>query len=288
MVKKARSERIFDTSVNLGLIVVIVAAVLPLAVVLSASVTPYAELLRNGGYSLIPKAFTLDGYRAVVSDTRLQQGFIVSSFITIVGTAISMIASVLFAYPLSQPRLPGRRGFLFFAILTTLFNAGIIPTFLIVQATGLLDTVWAMIFPTAISVFNVLILKTFFEGMPSELLEAARVDGLGEWRILLKIVMPLSLPVLMTIGLFYGVGQWNTFMTAVLYVRDQSLQPLQVVLRDLLTEVSSDAPIEAGAVVPTVTYRMAAVVLTALPMIVVYPFIQKYFRHGMLLGAVKG
>ena len=100
--------------------------------------------------------------------------------------------------------------------------------------------------------------------------------------------MPLSLPVLMTIGLFYGVGQWNTFMTAVLYVRDQSLQPLQVVLRDLLTEVSSDAPIEADAVVPTVTYRMAAVVLTALPMIVVYPFIQKYFRHGMLLGAVKG
>ncbi|HIT74075.1 MAG TPA: carbohydrate ABC transporter permease, partial [Candidatus Avipropionibacterium avicola] len=171
--------------------------------------------------------------------------------------------------------------------LTTLFNAGIIPTFLVVQGTGLLNTVWAMIIPTTVSVFNVLILKTFFEGIPSSLFEAARVDGLGEWRILVQIVLPLSLPVLMTIGLFYAVGQWNTFMSAVLYVRDASLQPLQVVLRDLMTEVSSDAPVEADAVVPTVTYRMAAVVLTALPMILVYPFIQKYFRHGVLLGSVK-
>lgn len=284
---RSRGDRIFDAVVNLGLLLVMVAAILPLMVVVAASFTPYAELLRNGGYTLFPRDFTLDGYRAVLADARLQQGFIVSVFITVVGVTVNMVVSVLFAYPLSQPHLPGRRGLLFFAILTTLFNAGIIPTFLVVQGTGLLNTVWAMIIPTTVSVFNVLILKTFFEGIPISLFEAARVDGLGEWRILLQIVIPLSLPVLMTIGLFYAVGQWNTFMSAVLYVRDTNLQPLQVVLRDLMTEVSSDAPVEADAVVPTVTYRMAAVVLTALPMIVIYPFIQKYFRHGVLLGSVK-
>lgn len=284
---RSRSDRIFDAGVNIGLLLVMVAAVLPLLVVVTASFTPYEELLKNGGYTLLPRAFSLDGYRAVLADARLQQGFVVSAFITVVGVAINMVVSVLFAYPLSQPRMPGRRGWLFFAILTTLFNAGIIPTFLVVQATGLLNTVWAMIIPTTVSVFNVLILKTFFEGLPSSLFEAARIDGVGEFRMLVQIVIPLSLPVLMTIGLFYAVGQWNTFMSAVLYVRDQSLQPLQVVLRDLLTEASSDAPVEADAVVPTVTYRMAAVVLTALPMIVIYPFIQKYFRHGVLLGSVK-
>lgn len=287
VVTKSRGDRIFDTCITIGLILVMLAAILPLLVVLSASLTPYAEILKNGGYSPLPRSITLDGYRAVLADTRLQQGFVVSVFITLVGTTINMMISILFAYPLSQPHLPGRRGLIFFAILTTLFNAGIIPTFLVVQATGLLNTVWAMIIPGAVSVFNVLILKAFFEGIPSSLFEAARVDGLGEWRILLQIVLPLSLPVLMTIGLFYAVGQWNTFMTAVLYVRDASLQPLQVVLRDLLTEASADAPAEAGTVVPTVTYRMAAVVLTALPMVVVYPFIQKYFRHGVLLGSVK-
>lgn len=284
---RSRADRVFDTVVNLGLLLVIIAALLPLLVVVTASITPYAEILKNGGYTLLPRSVTLDGYRAVLADARLQQGFVVSSFITVVGTAINMVVSVMFAYPLSQPHLPGRRGMLLFAILTTLFNAGIIPTYLVVQATGLLNTIWAMIIPTTVSVFNVLILKTFFEGIPQSLFEAARVDGLGEWRILIQIVIPLSLPVLMTIGLFYAVGQWNTFMTAVLYVRDQDLQPLQVVLRDLLTEAASDAPAEADAVVPTVTYRMAAVILTALPMILVYPFIQKYFRHGVLLGSVK-
>lgn len=287
MVNSSRTDRVVDVVVNVLLVVVIVAAVLPLLVVVSASFTPYSEILRNGGYQLLPSAFTLDGYRSVLADARLQRGFEISVFVTIVGTILSMVVSVLFAYPLSQPQLPGRRGFLFFAVLTTLFSAGIIPTYLVVQATGLLNTVWAMIIPTTMSVFNVLIMKTFFEGIPSSLFEAARIDGLREWRILVSIVLPLSMPVLMTIGLFYAVGHWNTFMPAVLYVRDADLQPLQVVLRDLLTETASDAGADPDAVVPTVTYRMAAVVLTALPMVIIYPFIQKYFRHGVMLGSVK-
>ncbi|WP_222836679.1 carbohydrate ABC transporter permease [Beutenbergia cavernae] len=273
--------------VNVLLGLVIVAAVLPLLVVVSASFTPYSEILSNGGYTL-PTEFTLDGYRMVLADSRLQQGFVVTTFVTVVGTALNLVVSVLFAYPLSQHRLPGRRGILFVALLTTLFSAGIIPTYLVVKATGLLDTVWAMIIPTTISVFNVFILKTFFEGIPGELFEAARIDGAGELRLLLRIVVPLAVPVLMTIGLFYAVGHWNTFMAAVLYIRDADLQPLQVVLRNLLTEVSSDAAADPDAVVPTVTFRMSAVVLTALPMILLYPFIQKHFRHGVMLGSVKG
>ncbi|ACQ80129.1 binding-protein-dependent transport systems inner membrane component [Beutenbergia cavernae DSM 12333] len=287
MVSPARSDRGFDTVVNVLLGLVIVAAVLPLLVVVSASFTPYSEILSNGGYTL-PTEFTLDGYRMVLADSRLQQGFVVTTFVTVVGTALNLVVSVLFAYPLSQHRLPGRRGILFVALLTTLFSAGIIPTYLVVKATGLLDTVWAMIIPTTISVFNVFILKTFFEGIPGELFEAARIDGAGELRLLLRIVVPLAVPVLMTIGLFYAVGHWNTFMAAVLYIRDADLQPLQVVLRNLLTEVSSDAAADPDAVVPTVTFRMSAVVLTALPMILLYPFIQKHFRHGVMLGSVKG
>jgi len=287
VVTSSRTDRIFDGVVNLLLMLVILAALLPLLVVVTASFPPYSELLKNGGYTLFPTAVTLDGYRSVIADARLQRGFEVTVVVTVLGTLINMVVSVLFAYPLSQPQLPSRRGFLFFAVLTTLFSAGIIPTYLVVQATGLLNTVWAMIIPTALSVFNVLILKTFFEGIPRSLFEAARVDGLGEWRILGSIVLPLSMPVLMTIGLFYAVGHWNTFMAAVLYIRDADLQPLQVVLRDLLEETASDAQDNPDAVVPTVTYRMAAVVLTALPMVIIYPFIQKHFRHAVMLGSVR-
>jgi putative aldouronate transport system permease protein len=190
------------------------------------------------------------------------------------------------AYPLSRKDLPGRSAVLLIALFTTVFGAGMIPTYLIVKATGLLDTVWAMIVPGAVSVFNVLIMKTFFEGIPEELVDAARIDGAGELRILIQVLLPLSVPVMLTLGLFYGVSHWNEFFQAVLYVRDQDLLPLQVVVRNLLAR--SQAIENADAVLPLVTVQMAAVVVAAIPMIAVYPFVQKHFQKGVLLGSVKG
>lgn len=280
-----RQDRIVDTVVAVLLVVVGLVALVPLLVVVSASLTPYSEILSNGGYVLLPRDITFDGYIGVWTGSRIPRAMAITVFITVVGTLINMVLTVLMAYPLSQKELPGRRAILLLLLFTTIFSAGIIPTYLVVQATGLLNTVWAMIIPSAMSVFNVLIMKTFFEGLPRELLESARIDGAGEFKVLFRIVLPLSVPVLLTIGLFYSVGNWNTFMNAVLYVRDIGLQPLQVVVRDLLA--NDVAVTDPDSVTPTVTVRMAAVVISALPIVLVYPFVQKYFQKGVLLGSVK-
>jgi putative aldouronate transport system permease protein len=285
-VVKGREDRIVNTIVYLGLALVAVVSIFPLLFVVSASITPYSEILRNGGYVIIPQGFTIDAYAQLLADPAIPRSLGVTVFITVVGTLINMILTTLLAYPLSRPELPGR-GFLTFAVLfTMLFSAGLIPTYLVVKDTGLLDTVWAMIIPGAVAVFNVLIMKAFFERLPQDLLEAARIDGAGEFRTLWRIVIPLSLPVIMTIGLFYAVGHWNEFMNAILYIRDQTLYPMQVVVRRMLDQSQSFENVDA--VVPTVTLQMAAIVIAAAPMIAVYPFIQKYFQDGVMLGSVKG
>ncbi len=191
------------------------------------------------------------------------------------------------AYPLSRRNLPGRNFFLLMIVFTLLFSGGIIPTYLVVKSLGLLDSIWAMILPNAIWSFNVLIMKSFFEGLPEELFESARMDGAKEFRILLQIVTPLSIPVLLTVGLFYLVGHWNEFFQAIFYVTDRTLYPLQVVVREILMQ--SQQPLEnAENMMPTQTMQMAAVMIASLPVIIIYPFLQKHFTKGMLLGSIKG
>lgn len=168
-----------------------------------------------------------------------------------------------------------------------LFSAGMIPLYLVVKGTHLLNTLWSMIIPSLINVYNLIIMKAFFEGLPGELFESARIDGAGEMTVLLKVALPLSMPIIMTIGLYYGVEQWNTYMRAVLYVSKDSLQPLQVVLRRLLAMAASTDILEEE-IIPTETLQMANVVLSTLPLVCIYPFIQKYFVRGTLAGAVKG
>ncbi len=282
----SREDRIVNGGVNIALILVAVVSVFPLMFVVSASLTPYSEILRNGGYVVIPREFTFDAYRSLFAEPAIPRALGVTAFITIVGTALNMVLTMLLAYPLSIRNLPGR-GFILFAVLfTMLFNAGMIPTFLVVQATGLVDSIWSLIIPNAVWVFNLLVMKTFFERLPQELFESARIDGAGEFRILVRIVLPLSVPVLLTLTLFYGVGHWNEFMQAILYIRDDSLYPLQVVIHNLLARAQSSQNLEAA--VPTVTLQMAAIVVAAAPMIAVYPFIQKHFQKGVTLGSVKG
>jgi len=280
-------DKVFNAVVYSVLVFCALIAVFPLMYVVSVSITPFGEVLRNGGFILIPKEITFTAYRTLLTESNIPQAFQVTVFITVVGTAINLVLTALMAYPLSRKNLPGRNWFLLMIVFTLIFNGGLIPTYLTVKDVGLLDTVWAMILPNAIWSFNVLIMKSFFEGLPEELFESARMDGAKEFRILLQIVTPLSVPVILTIGLFYLVGHWNEFFQAVFYVTDRTLFPLQVVVREILMQ--SQQPLEnADNVTPTQTMQMASVILASLPVLVVYPFIQKHFTKGMLLGSIKG
>lgn len=284
---RGSEDKVFNTFIYIVLALVGLAAVVPLLYVVSVSLTPYAEVLKNGGYVIIPKEITFSAYSKLLSNPAIWNGMKITLFVTIVGTAINLILTVLFAYPLSRKGLPHRKFFLFIIVFTLLFSGGIIPTYLVVKNTGLIDTVWSLILPNAIWSFNVLIMKSFFENLPEELFESARIDGAGEFRILWQLVVPLSLPSVLTIGLFYAVGHWNQFFQAIMYVTDRELFPLQVVVREILM-LSQQGTESAENMVPTVTLQMAAVIVASLPIVVIYPFLQKHFTKGMLLGSVKG
>jgi putative aldouronate transport system permease protein len=280
-------DRIFNAFVIVILSLCGLAAVFPLLYVVSVSITPMGEVLRNGGFILIPREITFTAYEKLLNDSGIPDAFKVTVFITVVGTALNIALTALMSYPLSRKQLPGRSVFLLMIVFTLLFSGGIIPTYLIVKSLGLLDSVWAMILPNVVWSFNVLIVKSFFEQLPEELFESARMDGAKEFRILLQIVLPLSVPVMLTVGLFYAVGHWNEFFQAIMYVTDRQLFPLQVIVREIL--VQSQQPLESAEnITPTQTLQMASVVMASLPIIVVYPFLQKHFTKGMLLGSIKG
>jgi len=284
---KGLDDKLFNAIVYLVLGLCGLAAILPILYVVSVSITPFGEVLRNGGFILFPREITFSAYKTLLTESNIPRAFQVTVFITVVGTAVNLVLTGLMAYPLSRKNLPGRNVFLLMIVFTLLFSGGLIPTYLIVKSMGLLDTVWAMILPGAIWSFNVLIMKSFFEGLPEELFESARIDGAKEFRILLRIVTPLSVPVLLTVGLFYLVGHWNEFFQAIFYVTDRTLFPLQVVVREILMQ--SQQPLEnAENMMPTQTMQMASVMLASLPVIVIYPFLQKHFTKGMLLGSIKG
>lgn len=284
---RGRSDRLFDLLIYIILILVAVTAVLPLLYVLSISLTPYTEVLKNGGFILFPKKITFDAYKQFFSDSAIPKAVGVTVFITFVGSLINLALTILMAYPLSRRRLKGRTFFLMAVVFTMLFSGGLIPTYLVVRGTGLTNTIWAYIIPNAIWTFNMLIMKSFFENLPEELHESTRIDGAGETRVLVSLVLPLSVPSIMTVSLFYMVGHWNDFFSAVLYITDRDLYPLQIIVRNFLLE-SQNVTQETDVVLPTVTLQMAAVVFASLPMIVVYPFVQKHFTKGMLIGAIKG
>ncbi len=284
---KSKQEVWFDVLVYLILALLVLSVIFPLMYVLSVSLTPLSEVLKNGGFVVFPRKLTLEAYSAFIHDPTIPRAYGVTIFITVVGTLLNLLITTMMAYPLSKSRLPGRNILLFLVAFTLLFNGGVVPTYLVVKATGLINSVWSLIIPSLVWSFNLLIMKTFFENLPESLDEAARIDGAGELRILWTIVLPLSLPIIATIGLFYAVGHWNEFFQAIMYVNDTSKYPLQVVLKTILIN-SMLPPMDIESVLPTQSLQMAAVVLSAVPIIIVYPFIQKYFTQGVLLGGIKG
>ncbi|MFD0960963.1 carbohydrate ABC transporter permease [Paenibacillus chungangensis] len=290
---KTKTDRVTDVVIYgvLGLFTLF--TLFPLYYVVVMSITPITEVLKNGGFVIIPKGFTLDAYRAIWESQAVPNALKVTIFITVVGTFLNLVVTSLLAYPLSKKSLPGRNLLLFMIVFTMLFNGGLIPLYLVVRATGLLDSVWAMIIPGMVSAFNLLIMKTFFENLPEEIEEAAKVDGCGEVSTLVRIVLPLSTPIMATLGLFYGVTHWNEYFKGIMYLNDKSLYPIQVVLRNMITtpNVSQDLMLSNPGLIqalPPETVKMAVVVAALLPILAVYPFLQKYFLKGMLLGAIKG
>ncbi|GIO84788.1 protein LplC [Paenibacillus faecis] len=283
----SRSDKWFNAVIYVILVLIAVAAVFPLLYVISMSLTPYSEVVKNGGFIVLPRKISFEAYERIFADPALGRSMLVTVIVTVGGTLVNMIFTTLAAYPLSRRNLPGRTFFLLYMVFTMLFSGGLIPTYLVIQSLGMINTLWALIIPGAIATFNVLILKSFFETLPEELFESARIDGAREFRILWQVAIPLSLPSMMTVGLFYMVGHWNSFFSAVLYITDTDLNPLQVVIRNMLL-LTQSSELQAEITVPTAAMQMAAVIAGSLPIIAVYPFIQKHFTKGMLLGAVKG
>lgn len=241
--------------------------------------------------ALFPTSFSGEAYRSILAGGVVTRSLLVSAGITIVGTALSMIFTTTLAYGLSRTReVPGSRAILFFILATMLFGAGVIPNYLLVRSLGLLNSYWSLILPSLISAFNMVVVRNFFMNLPAELLESARIDGAGEWRIFLRIVLPLSKAVLAVIALFYAVAYWNIFFNALIYLKDSTKWPIQVVLNQYVVKGSSISQLSDPNQPPPVTQtvQMAVVVLATLPILIVYPFAQRFFTKGVLTGAIKG
>jgi len=273
---------------------IVLAVLFPLYTVLLTSFSTTAETTRAGGMVIFPGEFTLNAYKLVLSGGVVTRATLVSTGVTAVGTLLSTIVSVLAAYGLSRPRSFGHRPILFVFLITMFFGAGLIPSYLLVSSLGLIDSYWALILPGVVSAFNVLILRNFFMGIDRAIIDAARVDGAGDWRILAKIVLPMSKAPVAVVALFAGVGYWNSFFNAILYINDNAKWPLQLVLRSYVLQgktlpgSGTGATTMATGAVTGLPIQMAIMVLAVLPILLVYPFVQRHFTKGVIFGAIKG
>lgn len=281
--------RLFEVFNYTALTIIALITFLPFVHVIAGSFTTTAELASKR-FVLIPTIYSLDAYRFVFSTDTIIRALGISIGITLVGTAFSMLITSLMAYGLSRRDLDGRRILMFFVVFTMLFSGGIIPTFLVVRHMGLINSWAALIIPVTINAFNLIILKNFFQNIPEGLEESAKIDGSNDIGILFRIVLPLSLPAIATISLFYAVTYWNTYMTSILYINDAKKWPIQIWLRQIVvlaSGLSSDSSLDEHPP-PEQTVKMAVIVVATLPILMVYPFLQKHFSKGALLGSIKG
>jgi putative aldouronate transport system permease protein len=238
---------------------------------------------------LFPKGLNLEAYIEVLKNDTIPRAYLNSIFYTAFGTFVNLLFTAVAAYPLSQKGFFGRKFFMMAIVLTMFLNPGIIPTYVVVQQLGLTDSVWALVLPNAIWTMELIILKSFYENMSSQIREAALIDGASEYRILFNIVIPLSKPALASIGLFYFMGHWNSFFLPLIYLNDPDKYPLQVVLRDMLIySAENDAGLVDRSALAPQSIKNATIVLSMIPVLLIYPFAQKYFAKGVMLGSEKG
>jgi putative aldouronate transport system permease protein len=289
MKKKWSSFDIANVLLMLGLIIV---TLYPFWYMIIVSLSSDIYIMRNE-VSIWPKGLTFMWYEQVFADERLGIGYRNTILYTVLGSVISLVITSMGAFALSQKKMMFRKPFMLAIVFTILFGGGMIPSFLVVKEMGMLDTIWAMVLPGAISTFNLLVFRTFFEGLPEELYDAGRIDGLNDMGLFFRIVAPLSKPVYAAIGLFAAVGLWNNFYSAILYLRSPELFPLTLVLRDLIIRGQIDAEMATqasagGDLVISDALKFATIIVSTLPILLLYPFLQKYFVKGVLLGSIKG
>ncbi|MFF1836552.1 carbohydrate ABC transporter permease [Streptomyces sp. NPDC058231] len=284
-----KPTRLGQTAKALAVVVVVAAVAYPLLGVIGTSFASQTDIIRSSGLVLWPDHPTLDAYRTIFTGGVVTRALVVSLGITVFGTLASLLVTVGMAYGLSRRDVTGSRFILMTALFTMLFNAGIIPNFLLVKGLGLYDTYAALVMPTLVSAFNLVVLRSFFMNLPEELYDAARVDGAGDFRVLVRIVLPLSKAVLAVISLFYAVTYWNAFFNSLLYLNDSDKWPLPMVLRTYVLQGQSLNAASAGEVLaPQQAVQMAVLVIAVVPILCVYPFLQRYFTKGVLTGAIKG
>jgi putative aldouronate transport system permease protein len=290
-VKMTIADRIFYAFLDIFLVVTLIAVAIPLWSTITLSFRPNSFIGTNiEGMFLMPWEWSIAAYKALLGNNGFLLSFYNSLRILVFGVVTSLLLTIPLAYCLSIKSLPGRKFLNIFVLLPYLFNVGMIPTYLVVRDLGLVDHLAAIFLPGAISTYNCLIMRGFFEGIPDELKESARIDGAPEWYVLVAIILPLSKPIIMTIGLYYGVSFWNDFFHAMLYINQSNLQPLPILLRNILIASGMNEFVEVNAFgdAPIAAIKAASVFMAAIPMIMAYPFIQKYFTKGTLLGSVKG
>ncbi|MED5020964.1 carbohydrate ABC transporter permease [Paenibacillus chibensis] len=282
-------SRWFDWFNTIFLTVVGCLMVFPLLHVLAKSFSS-SKAINAGLVKLIPVDWTLVNYKVILADTSIWRAFLISVIITVGGTAINLIMTASLAYPLSRPEYSMRKVVLIFILITMIFQAPLIPNYLVIKNLHMLNTLWALVIPSAISAYNLFIMRSFFVALPAELVDSARIDGASELRTMWSVILPLSKPVMATMGLFYAVSHWNSYSTALYFINNRALYPLQLRLREIV--LSNDLG-QAGSLLEGVNevspagVQMAVIIVSVLPIIIVYPFLQKYFIKGMLVGSIK-
>lgn len=291
--RETRADRAFTVFNYIFLAIVAIVVLYPLLFVLSASFSN-PEYVISGDMWLWPKEFTVEAYQKVFQNEDIINGFINTLKYTFFGTLLNIVLTICAAYPLSRRELKGKGVIMAFMVFTMFFSGGLIPTYLLIRDLGMINTFWVMIIPNAVAVWNIIIMRTFFQSIPHELEESAMIDGAGNFRILWSVVLPLSMPVMAVMVLFYAVGHWNSYFQALIYLQDQSKFPLQLILRQILIQGQADDMIKGTSEsflaqkLSVEGLKYAVLIVANLPMLMLYPFLQKYFVKGVMIGSLKG
>lgn len=290
MIKKSTGESIFDFINRIIMICIAFIMLYPMLYVIFASFSNAKEFTKHSGLLISPKGFSLESYKLAFSNPMLFRGYINTIIIIVISVILSMLLTALGAYVLSRKNVKLNKFFNIAIIVTMFFNGGMIPFYFTVKGMGLLNSMWALILPTAINTFNMIILKTSFASIPDALVESASIDGAGHWTILFRIILPVSKATLAVLVLYYAVGNWNSWFNAMLFIDDRTKYPLQLVLREILI-TSDTSSMTAGATDQEFigeTIKYAIIVISTVPILCIYPFLQKYFTQGVMIGSVKG
>ena len=290
--KKSKGDRALVLACYLILILVAVVIILPILNLIAVSVSDQAPVI-SGKVKFWPIGFQLEAYRYVIGSKQFVSSLSVSLFVTLVGSTLAVICSVLVAYPLSKQNIPGRKALLLIFLFTMMFNGGIIPSYLLIMQLNMINSIWSLILPQLVNVYNLLIVKNYMEALPESLMEAAKIDGASQMRILRSVVLPMAKPVLATVFMFFVVTYWNSYFDAKMYITERDLMPIQQYLQTVIFEAQSpagDYALSSTESMNTASKSIinATVVCAMIPMMILYPALQKFFAKGATVGAVKG